>query len=128
MINPLQLREILINVGEKIKCPECKTKIRPTEIDIETGKGKNANHCFFDMHCHVCDTSFSGRVEMISMPTDFGKKLNESSRLKEEWKANRLVSLEDKQNIHSTLEHITSFSGLFPSPKTTKKPIEKIRI
>ncbi len=113
-MDSLQLREMLIQIGERTPCPFCKTKIPMSGISIEPEKDLL---CFIRFSCPKCKEEFAGQAMMKKIKTPIGKKLNASSLVEMENNFQEEVSTTEVQGMNSILLENISFSTIFSQKK-----------
>jgi len=109
-VNALQLRNLLIQIGQELHCPACNMKLSSAHLRVE---GTFEEECGITISCPSCREEFKGMAHMVSLLTPQGKKLNASSVLTRDQEVGKGVEKIEISSIHDMLTTSFSFSTLF---------------
>lgn len=113
-MNALQIRNLLLKIGQELHCPVCNKKLSSAHLKIENLQGQG---CQIAISCPSCRDEFKGVAQMIPMLTPHGKMLNASSVLTKDQEISASIDSNDVSSVKSALTDSLLFSKLFEEKK-----------
>lgn len=121
-MDSLQLREMLMQIGEATPCPFCKTKIPTLGIRLESNYESS---CEIKFSCPNCKENFAGHAELRKIKTPLGKELNASSMVLREEKSPEEISKHEIEGMKNLLSQKVSFQRIFQTSFRKKKKTDQ---